>query len=366
MEKRVLILGGYGGVGRALAKSLLLHTSVDLTIAGHQLSKAEALAKALQSEFSERKIRAVYADAAHFQSLLAAFEGINQVIVTATVPDAMPLIASAALETGTNLMDIFVRGDVVDQLAPFRERVRAKNLVFITQAGFHPGLAAPFIRYAKGHFDQYQSAHVAMAMSALFEKPESTHELIHEIGAGNYELFQNGVWRKATYKDSRSFTFSSQFGTRACFPLQMRELHPLPEELGLTDMGVYAAGFNAFVDYLIFPLIMLLQYIKKGLGTKLSGHLLYWGVNWFYNHQPGVEFRLEASGLKNGLPRKYILSAYADDAYAFTAWAITACVRQCLDGAISTPGLFLMGLVTDEQRLLADLKEMGAQISEKS
>jgi hypothetical protein len=36
----------------------------------------------------------------------------------------------------------------------------------------------------------------------------------------------------------------------------MREIYPLKEELGLLNMGIYSAGFNAFVDNLVFPMTM--------------------------------------------------------------------------------------------------------------
>ncbi|MDM8543167.1 hypothetical protein QUF90_18990 [Desulfococcaceae bacterium HSG9] len=39
-------------------------------------------------------------------------------------------------------------------------------------------------------------------MNARFEKPESTYEIIHEICETNAEIFKNGHWRKADYKDA--------------------------------------------------------------------------------------------------------------------------------------------------------------------
>jgi len=139
----------------------------------------------------------------------------------------------------------------------------------------------------------------------------------------------------------------------------------LKEELGLSDIGVYSAGFNSFVDNFVFPLTILFQSIKKGLGMRLSGKLMHWGIKKYYNNKPGVEFRLEANGLKEGVKQNYSLVANSDDPFEFTSLAVIACIKQYLDNSISKPDLYLMGNVVDYRRIISDLKQMGVQIVDK-
>jgi saccharopine dehydrogenase (NAD+, L-lysine-forming) len=117
-------------------------------------------------------------------------------------------------ESGADMIDILVRGDVVDRLEKYRKKMVDQKRIFITQAGFHPGLPAPFIRYAKHHFEEYQTANVVMAMNVIFEKPASTYEIIYEIGEAKATILSNGVWKKATYKDALQIQFSDRFGIR--------------------------------------------------------------------------------------------------------------------------------------------------------
>jgi saccharopine dehydrogenase (NAD+, L-lysine-forming) len=365
MKKRIMVLGGYGGVGREISRNLLRHTAADVTVSGRDAAKAENFAAALRKAHAGRRVSSVEADARQKTSLAAALKEVDLVIVAATTPDDIGTIAEAAIETGTDMIDILVRGDVVDRLEAFRARAISHHRVFITQAGFHPGLPAPFIKYARDQFDVYQSAYVVMVMNAIFEKPESTHEIIHEIGAANAKILKNGLWKKASYRDALKIRFSDPFGVRPCYPLHMREIIGLEKELSISNMGVYSAGFNSFVDNFVFPLTLLLQSVKKGMGMKVCGKLMHWGINKYYAGQPGVEFKLLASGMKNGSPTNYALEAYSPDAFEFTALAVIACLKQYLDGCFTKPDLYLMGNIVHEKRMIDDLRRMGVSITER-
>ncbi len=351
-------------MGSILCQHILAFTDCEITVAGRNREKAEQFAGKLREKHPKRSIHASFANAGQKDSLLAVLKKMDLVIVAATVPDHIDLIAEAALETGTDMIDILVRGDVVDKLMVYQKYAVKKNRIFITQAGFHPGLPGPFIRYAQNKFDNYHTANVCMAMNTSFDNPESTHELIYELGQSEAKILKNGQWRSANYKDAIDVAFSSHLGTRKCYPFQLREIYPL-DKLGLKNMGVYVAGFNPFVDNFVFPLIILLQSIRKGLGTKLCGKLLHWGIKAFYDHKPGIEFILQAQGTRSGQLQSWTISAFYPDPYAFTSFAIISCLNQYLDGTIHQPGVYLMGHIVDPQRTINDLEQMGVSINEK-
>jgi hypothetical protein len=361
--KKILILGGYGGVGKSLSLNLLKYTDAEITISGHNLEKVNKQINFLKDSFPNKKILPAFIDVTKKESIQVAFKNIDLVIVTTSTPDCIDSIAEVALQSNTDLIDIFVRGDVVDKLEKYRTQIIKKNRIFITQAGFHPGLPAPFIKHALDQFDKLLTANIAMAMNSKFEKPESTYEIIHEAGENNSFVLKDNVWKKANYKDAIEIEFSPDFGKLKYFPLSMKENIPLQKELGIPNMGVYVAGFNPFVDNFVFPLIVILQYFKKGFGTKFCGKLLYWGINTFYNNKPGIEFKVLSEGIKNGIAKKYTLTAYHPDPFEFTAIAVIACLKQYFLNQFE-PNLYLMGNIVDHKRILKDLKQMGIQFYE--
>jgi len=361
-KKTILILGGYGGVGKSLSRLMLKITNVDLVIAGHRKEKAKQWAEILNNEFSGHRVSDRYAEASDSNSLLEAFRAIDMVIVTATTPQYLKQIAQIALKTGCDCLDILYQQNTVPTMRALSSDITEAGRIFITQAGFHPGLPAVFIRQAASYFDDYQKAITSMAMNARLEKPESTHEIIYEVGEFHTEIYQNGKWRKATYKDAIKVDFGSKFGVKQCFPLQMEEIKPLPDMLGIKETGVYVASFNWFVDNLVFPLIMLFQAIRKGMGLNFLGKLMYWGINTFSSPDQGVVFLLDAEGQKEGKAIKVRIIAEHNDAFAFTSIPIVACLKQYLDGTINKPGLWMMGNVVEPTRLMTDMENMGIKI----
>ncbi len=361
MEKRILILGGYGGVGKALSRLILKELDLELIVAGRRKDQADKFVTILKQEYPNSTISARYADATDVKSLIEAFKAVTIVIVTATTPNHTKQVADAVLESKCDYLDILVQQNVISTLKSLESKINTSGLTFITQAGFHPGLPAVFIRQAAKYFDQYDKSVIAMAMNARFEKPESTHEIIHEICETKPEILKNGHWQKANYKDAVKIDFGKKIGIKDCYALQMEEIRSLPPVLGIKEAGVYVAGFNWFVDYIVFPLIILLQKIKKGLGRNFLGTLMYWGMNTFSSSNQGVAFILEAEGKKEGKALSVKICAEHEDALFFTAAPVVACLKQYFSGAIK-PGLCLMGNAVNNECLMLELEKLGVRI----
>ncbi|MDX1958519.1 MAG: hypothetical protein SFU98_08100 [Leptospiraceae bacterium] len=51
MKKRIMILGGYGGVGKVMSKNILIHTDSNIITSSHDLKNAEQFANILRLEY---------------------------------------------------------------------------------------------------------------------------------------------------------------------------------------------------------------------------------------------------------------------------------------------------------------------------
>lgn len=363
-NKTIFVLGGYGGTGKVICRRLLESTDVNLIIAGRHLEEAEKLARELKDKFPDRNISAVFADAEDSASLQSAVGRVNLIIDATTATKAVQNVARAAIKAGADYLDFHFEQNVVGLLRALDAEIKKVGRVFITQAGFHPGLPAAFARFAAPQFDIYRKAIIGMAMNSNIEKPESIYELVDMLADYKVDIFKNKKWQRAGWRDLKKIDFGKRFGIRSCYPLEMEEMKILPEMFpALEETGVYAAGFNWFIDYFVFPLAFILFTIKKGLGRHLIAKLLVFGFNNFSKNNRGVSFVLEAEGEKAGKQIKYRVMAEHEDAYEFTAIPVIACVRQYLNGGIADPGLYLMGQVVEPNRLIKDIEEMGVKIT---
>lgn len=358
MSKTVLVLGGYGGAGSAISRLLLEKTDVDLVIAGRSEEKARYFSALLKVEFG-RRVSWSFADATLPQSLESAFEGVDMVVVAATTASHVQDVARAALEAGTDYLDIHYPQETVPVLKSFASEIEENGRTFVTQAGFHPGLPAVFIRKAASYFDSYERAMVATAMNTQFDPGGAVYEFVDSLSDYRTEAFEDGRWQR---KGPRKVDFGPPFGIRTCYPTALEEIRPLPEVLGLKSVGVYVAGLNWFVDYVATPLAFVLGKVRKGLGRDLLARLMVWGSNTFSPSEEYVTFVLEAEGQKDGRRQTARVVGRHHDVYQFTAIPVIAFMLQYLEGKIAKPGLWMMGHIVDPARFVQDMKLMGVDV----
>ena len=217
----LLVLGGYSGTGKVFCRYLLKETGVNIIVAGRRLEKCEELSEQLHAEFAQERISTRYVDASDVESLRKAFHDINFVLVAATTTKWAKQIAEAALEANIDYLDIYFQQDVYPVLETMQQQIKDAGRCFITQAGFHPGLPAVYIRKGSQYFDSYDKAIIAFAMNARIEKSESVLELIDSITDYKPEFYQNGAWKIGTYKDAIKINYGKKFGVQSSMPLGM-------------------------------------------------------------------------------------------------------------------------------------------------
>ncbi len=360
--KSILILGACGGTGKVICRWLLKTTDTSIVIAGRNINEANEFCAQLKKDFSGKNISAIFADASNYESLVSAFKNISLVIDATTAVSYVQNVVKATLEEGCDYLDYHFEQKVVSALEALRPQIEKSGHYFITQAGFHPGLPATFVRYAAPQFDEMKKAIIGMAMNARVEKPESIYELVDVLADYSTDIFKDKKWRKSTFADFKRIDFDKRFGVKICYPLQMEEMRALPKMFPLEETGVYVAGFNWFIDYLVMPFAIILPKIKKGLGRHMIAKMLIFGFNNFSKNNRGVAFVLEAEGVKDGKLKKFRILAEHNDAYEFTAIPVVACVHQYLEAKINNTGLFMMGHVVDPIYLLKDMEKMGIRI----
>ncbi|HOO54726.1 MAG TPA: saccharopine dehydrogenase NADP-binding domain-containing protein [Methanothrix sp.] len=361
-EKTILVLGGYGGAGSAVSRSILKNTQADLIVAGRRIERARALAEELNREFPGNRASVAFADASDPQTLREPFGRADLVIVAATTTSFVETTAKVAIEAGADYLDIHYPQEVVPVLRGLAPEIERAGLAFVTQAGFLPGLPSVFVRRGGALFSKYRKAAASVAMRTDFDPGGAVLELIDTLGDYSAEVFRDGDWRRAGYRDVRKVDFGPPLGKRACYPTTLAEMRDLPERLGIEELGVYVAGLNWFVDYLVTPLAFVLGKVKRGLGRDLLARLMVWGSKRFSTPGEVVAFVLEAEGEKDGKSLSVRISAKHYDVYEFTAMPVAAFLVQYLDGGMKKPGLWIMGHVVDPARFVDDLERMGAEV----
>lgn len=364
----VLILGGYGATGRALAPLLLQDPALHITIAGRRLWRAERAAAQLSAEWPGR-VAAAVADASSAESLMRAFAGVDLVVVASSTAVQTQTVARAALRAGADYYDIIYSLAKLGSLRALRKDIERSARCFITDGGFQPGLPAVLVRSAAGQFDELHTALVGSAVVQDWTRadrpPETVGELLDLLGEPSADDQWQARLRAGTGR-SGTAEAGAPLGLRSCHALALEELRALPQQYPtLRSTGFYVGGFNFLVNWGLVPLAMLGRRFasprpRAWLRRLLAASLRRAAVPPFL-----TVLRLEATGLAAGERRQLEVEVSHPDGCYLTAACVAAGVRQLLDLSIRRPGLWLQALAVDPVRTLAELRDLGVGISQR-
>ncbi|MFZ5516405.1 MAG: saccharopine dehydrogenase NADP-binding domain-containing protein [Candidatus Zhuqueibacterota bacterium] len=361
----ILILGGTGYAGRLIARYLLEFSEANVTIAARRGDQAQHFAEELNRKYSGHRAKAVHADAANADSLSSAFKGHRLALVAAPTTAHAAIVIRAALDVGVDYLDIQLSSPKTALLQSLAGEIEQNNKIFITEAGFHPGLPSVQIRYAATQLDRIETAISTGYLNFGKSLPytEAVYELIDAFKNYQGQVFRNGQWTKPDSVDIRKFDFGSDIGWKRCYSMFFEELQLLPQMLpSLAETGFYVSESHWVNDWIIMPLTwMWLKILPHSV--RPIGKLLWWGMGTFHKPPYRLELQVHASGLKNGRKINVRSIVTHTDGYELTAIPVVATLLQYLDGAFRKPGLWMMGHVVEPVRFMADLEAMGAHCS---
>lgn len=353
----ILILGGYGFTGRVLAKHLLAQTGYNIVIAGRSLEKAQALMDSLHSP----RLTARQADAANPASLKEALRGVDFLLVAAPTTHHAATVVCAALEAGVDYLDVQYGAAKLEVLRLHEREIHEKNLCFVTEAGYHPGLPSAMIRYAAARLDRLESAQVAGYLNmGKVPYTEGVDELMEGFIHYQAQVYRNGTWTRHGNWEMRKFDFGEEIGTKSCYSMFFEELRCLPDMYpSLKDTGFYIAGSNPLADLILTPIVMIGLKIAPKRGIRPLGKLMWWGMA-----QAGPPYRVvlkvEATGQFHGKPARLEASLEHEDGYELTAIPVVALLKQYEQ--VRKPGLHMMGHLATPERLFQDMEQMGVRV----
>jgi saccharopine dehydrogenase (NAD+, L-lysine-forming) len=359
-ERRVLILGGYGETGRRLARLLVERTSAQVVVAGRDPRRAETLAAELGAE----RVRGIALDASDAQAVRRALVGTTLLANAASLPGQARALADAVMDAGADWLDLQVHAGqarMLEQLAP---RIEVSGCCFVTQAGFHPGLPAPMVRWAAAQVDELETAWVGGLLHGPFPATAGLDELVAGFRDFRSERYRDGRWEPvAGRRDLPVIDFAFGFGRHRTAPWAIDELIPLPEQIPtLRELG-FSIATNRLTDWIVTPAI-LAGLAVTGLrprAVKTYGRLFARSTQ-AVRPPVGTVVQLDAHGRRGGRGVRLAVRVFHADGYELTAIPAASMLEQMLDGSARRPGLHCMGLVADPARLLADMAAMGVQV----
>ena len=365
-SKRVFILGGSGLAGRTIARHLFDRTDADIVLAGRNVHEAQFQAQ-LIDPLGNRVMTRQF-DAAGVAGDLEALAGVDLFVNASSAVEHAPALVSACIAQGVDWIDLQLDRRQARHLEANRHAIEARNLCFITQAGFHPGVPAALVRWCASHVDELQSAHAFGCLRPEGGYPPSSAmgELVAEFKDYSAHVYDAGEWRKVSMlstKDMRTVEMAFGMGEAKTYPYDLKELETLPAQFPtMRDLSFSMAGTDPVTDYLVTPLMMIGANLGSWTYPALA-KLIEWSTRTFTRPPFGVLVQCDATGYRDGALVNLRVALMHQDAYELTAVPVVSMIEQLLDGSARQVGLHRMGNVVAPERLFNDCKMMGLEFT---
>lgn len=369
MKNRFAILGGTGTTGIKIAELLLEHTDATVLLLARNRTRIDESVDRFKQKYVTNRILGAVANAGDEESLFNAFKNIDMVIVASGTAELVTTVARAALKANIDYLDIQYSQNKINELRELENEIQSKNKLFITDAGYHPGLPAALVRYSEAKWGNIKSSIIYGAIKQdwrnLNVSIESKVEFVKELA--NYEpyLFTEKRWKKVSMlstKEFKSVDFGEPIGTQKCAPMIFEELKNVTEQLpDLSETGFYITGFNIFIDMVLLPIGMVWMKLFKNFGIKSIARLMFWSLEKSSNPPFRTALKLEATDFDN---KKHGLQLSHEEGYWLTAIPVVACIIQYINRDFPKTGLYCMGNIVEPVKIINDMKKMGIEIKE--
>lgn len=366
MRGPIVVLGGYGETGRRLA-NLLSSRGMPVLIAGRDGSKAASLAERLGAT-SRAEVTSAAVDASDRRAL-AGLLGDASLVVNATSATApIRTVVGASLDVGVDVVDLQLVPRGAELLRSLAGEVEAAGRCVIAQAGFHPGVPAALARWAAGYMEDVDRVWTAGLLRARGGIPytPAVDDLIELFRGYRAHVVEDGVVRPVRFSRPEAYPrvgFAYGFGRQWTAVWDLDEIVALPQVLpGVRRAGFSIAGFDPVTDAAVSTVIMLALPLCGPRGVSRLGRLLCWSTRTFSHPPFGCVVQAVVEGRRDGSPAAIRVALFHEDGYDLTAIPAVSMIEQVLDGTARRPGVQLMGLAVDPDRLLTDVQLMGVRI----
>jgi saccharopine dehydrogenase (NAD+, L-lysine forming) len=271
MRARILVVGGYGAVGRLLSRDLAAEAGIGLVIAGRNLAAAQRLA-------AELGAAARRSDLDDRVSWAAAIADIDLVVMC--IDQGSTGFVALVLERGIRYADITAEDRLFRAIEAIKTPIRAAAMLSV---GLAPGLTNLLAVRAAAELDSVETVEIGMLFGLGDEHGDAALAWLAD------KLFDPACERKPLRMD-----FGRDWGRRAAYPVDFSDRHAL-----MRTRRFAAQTRMAFESRLTTALVFWLS--ATFAGSRLLRSLAFAGFRRLRLGSRTVNLNVVASGWKNGV-----------------------------------------------------------------
>jgi len=233
LNGNILIVGGYGAVGRVVALTLADKFPGQVIVAGRNYTKAEVLAQE-----SKGGIHPLQLDIATAHEHSDVLEGVAIVVMCLDAPDTR--FVQKVIERGIHYVDITAEDALFQQIEALNDVARSNGSTAILSVGLTPGLTNLLARHLQVQFDRLDQVdiHIFLGLGEV-HGAGAARWLLKNLNASYTVRMDGKPLRVTSFGEKRIVTFPNGLGQRRAYRFNIADQHVLTRTLDLPSVSTW-------------------------------------------------------------------------------------------------------------------------------
>ncbi|MFW5435745.1 saccharopine dehydrogenase family protein [Paenibacillus apiarius] len=244
MKDNIVVVGGYGHVGKMICKELGdLHPG-KVYAAGRNFERAEQFC---QSTSGKVKPLQLNAQGAADPNLLARAK-----LVMMCLDQTDTAFVSSCFHSGTHYIDVSANRSFLEQVEHRRKEAAANGATAILSVGLAPGLTNLMALQAQRLMDETKSIDISIMLGMGDQHGQAAIEWTVDNLNTSFEVIEDGCpITVAGFTDGKQIDFGAEWGRRTAYRFNFSDQQTLPRTLGVPTVSTRLCFDSAAVTALL-------------------------------------------------------------------------------------------------------------------
>jgi saccharopine dehydrogenase-like NADP-dependent oxidoreductase len=233
MNGKILIVGGYGAVGRVIALALADKFPGQVLAAGRSFDKAAALARE-----SGGRIRPFQFDLTTAHQTPELLDDVAIVIMCLGVPDMR--FVQQCLQRGIHYVDITAQDAILQQIEALDTIAKANGSSVLLSVGISPGLTNLLVRHAQTQFESLQHVDIQVFLGlGEAHGAEATRWTLRSLNDSYTVREKDQPLLVSSFGAQKQVQFPDSIGSRRVYLFNLADQHVVTRTLNLPSVSTW-------------------------------------------------------------------------------------------------------------------------------
>ncbi|MCL2002573.1 MAG: saccharopine dehydrogenase NADP-binding domain-containing protein [Oscillospiraceae bacterium] len=299
MSDKILVVGGYGQVGRYTTFELINAFPKKVIVAGRNLEKADAFAAEHNNVFETMKL-----DIYDKESVNAGLKNIRVVVMCLSPKNTD--FAEYCIKNGIHYIDVSPSNDVAKNIYQYKQEAESNHSTCILGVGLAPGLSNLLVKKLSQNADKIKKADISLLLG-LGEKhgADGVKWFLDNIQR-NFILKVDGTDKKfKPFIQKHKTVFPEPLGKRTAYRFNLADQFIVPQTLSVDNASSYYCYDSKFATASVSVLkrIGIFGLLKHRTFYNLFLKLFISTLSVTRKMKTGADIygiQVDAEGIKNG------------------------------------------------------------------